>query len=172
MTAPSRRELVGVWVAAVGVLGALVVVSVLARTGGDDPDQGRQRPGILDLGDLPAPAPPLPGVEVGGRNTVVFFAGRRISELCRALEEPPEALATTRVIVVADDAPGCASPIVRVDMAATAAAARYGLAKPRDGGAPLGYAIVDGEGRIRYRTLDPHAPSLLAEVATMLRALP
>lgn len=172
MAAPSRRELGGVWVVAVGLLGVLVVVSILTRSGGDDPDQGRQRPGILDLGDLPSPAPPVPGVEVGGPNTVIFFAGRRSGELCRALQEPPEALTTTRLVVVADDSPDCASPVVQVDLAATDAAARYGLAKPRDGGAPLGYAIVDGEGRLRYRTLDPHAPSLLAEVATMLRALP
>ena len=160
------------WVVAVGVLGALVAVSVLTRSGGDDPDQGRQRPGILDLGELPAPAPRLPGLEVGGRTTVVFFAGRRTSELCQALQEPPEAFAMARLVVVAEDAPGCAPPVIRVAMAAADAAQRFGVPRPRDGGAPLGYAIVDAERRIRYRTLDPHAPSLLAEVVTMLRALP
>lgn len=172
MATPSRGELVGVWVAAVGVLSALVVVSVLTRSGGDDPDQGRQRPGILDLGELPTPAPPLPGVEVGGKATVIFFAGRRTSELCRALDDPPEALTSTRLVVVADDASGCASAVLSVRMTASAAAALYGLPQPRDGAEPLGYAIVDGEGRLRYRTLDPHAPQLLAEVVTMLRALP
>ena len=172
MAAPSRGELVGVWVVAVGVLGALVVVSVLTRSGGDDPDQGRQRPGILDLGDLPSPAPRLAGVEVGGPNTVVFFAGRHTSELCRSLGDPPDELRTTRLVIVAEDASRCAARVLWIDTPAADAAERYGLPQPRDGAPPLGYAIVDGEGQIRYRTLDPHVPSMLGEVATMLRALP
>lgn len=171
MTTPSRAALVAVWVVGVGVLAALVGVSVVTRTGGDDPDQGRQRPGILDLGDLPSPAPQLPGADVDGNAAVIFFAGRRSSELCAALEDPPVALTNARLVVIADDAPRCPPSVIAVDMAVADAAERFGLPQPRDGRAPLGYAIVDSEGRTRYRTLDPLAPSELAEVATMLRAL-
>ena len=159
------------WLVSVSVLATLVLVSALTRSGGDDPDQGRQRPGILDVGGLPSPAPALPGVEVGGKAAVIFFAGRRTAELCRALDDPPQRLKRARLVVVTDDGSRCAAGVVRSEVSVRTAAARYGLPEPRDAGAPLGYAIVDAEGRIRYRTLDPHASSLLGEVATMLRAL-
>lgn len=47
----------------------------------------------------------------------------------------------------------------------------YGMRSPSDGGPPVGYAVVDGQGRIRYRTLDPTVATELPEVATILAAL-
>ena len=48
----------------------------------------------------------------------------------------------------------------------------FGLRRPRDGGAPVGYAVVDRRGQIRYRTLDPAATEELDEVGTVVRAVP
>lgn len=168
---PKRRQLLQVWIVSVGALSSLVAISIASRTGGDDPDQGRQRPGILDLGGLPAPAPRLPGVEVDGREAVVFFGGRDPAALCAALDDPPAELADAALVVVAEQPLPCPAPVVAVQLSPPRAAKAYGLPTPRDGGPPLGYAIIDDRGRIRYRTLDPELPSLLHEVATMLRAV-
>ncbi len=42
---------------------------------------------------------------------------------------------------------------------------------PRDGGAPVGYAVFDAQARIRYTTLDPLYIQHVDEVATMLGAV-
>jgi len=44
-------------------------------------------------------------------------------------------------------------------------------ALPRRRRAPVGYAVVDAESRIRYRTLDPTVTAELSEVRTILEAL-
>ncbi len=51
-------------------------------------------------------------------------------------------------------------------------ARRYAMPQPGDGGAPVGYAIVDSRSQIRYRTLDPAVVDELAEVTTILGAVP
>jgi hypothetical protein len=53
-----------------------------------------------------------------------------------------------------------------------ALAQAYGLRDPADGATPVGDAIVDGQVRIRYRTLDPTMADELDEVDTVLGALP
>ena len=76
--------LVVVWLAAAVGLGLLLGLARAAEGPLDDPDPAWQRPGFLDAGDLPAPAPRVaPGVPAPGRPTVVFFerAGR-LPELC------------------------------------------------------------------------------------------
>ncbi len=165
------RRLVGVWLGAVGVLATLVAVSQFTSTGGDDPDPGRQRPGILDLGALPIAAPPLPGVEYRGSETVVFFAGRHLDGLCLALRRLPGGLTRTEVVVVSAGPVNCAEGVTVVDMSPREAARAFGLSRTRDGGPPVGYALIDDRGQIRYRTLDPTVPPLFDEVATMLRAM-
>lgn len=169
MALPSRRQLAAVWVGSVGLLAATVAASTLTLTGGDDRDPGRQRPGILDLGELPVPAPTIPGIETGRKKSVVFFAGRSVTKFCKALQDLPEELAAT-IIVVSDRRSACGN-VTTVPLSPTESAEAYGLAIPRDGGAPLGYAIVDRTGQIRYRTLDPVVETMLQEVRTMLRAV-
>jgi len=157
--------------AVVGLLAALVAASQVTRTGGDDPDPGRQRPGILDLGALPVAAPPLPGIDFRGRETVVFFAGRNLDGLCVALQRAPGGLSRAEVVVVSAKPVRCADGVTVVERSPRKAASAFGLSRTRDGGPPAGYALVDERGRIRYRTLDPTASGLLDEVATMLRAM-
>lgn len=169
MALPSRRQLAAVWLGSVGLLASTVAASTLTLTGGDDRDPARQRPGILDLGELPAPAPDLPGIETAGKKTVVFFVGRSSTKFCTALQDLPEELEAT--IIVVSDRRGACGDVTTVSLSTTESAQAFGLEKPRDGGAPLGYAIVDRTGQIRYRTLDPVVATMFQEVRTMLRAV-
>lgn len=165
--------LVRIWLITVAVLGLLLAISHATREGADDPDPARQRPGILDLGDLPSPAPELrPGIPARGAPSVVFFGGRKRDELCRALVGRTWRPASTEVYLVVDrPTSSCGDGVEVVQGSVSRAAGAFGLARPRDGKAPLGYAVVDARGMIRYRTLDPGTPTLLAEVDTMLAAL-
>jgi len=167
---PTRRALVTVWLAAVVAMGAVLVVSRATQTPSDDVDPARQRPGILDLGPLPVAAPSLSeGVPAPGEPTVVFFAGSQAAELCAEL--PDADLGDVAVVVVAADAGACGPGVVVPETSGRKAAEAFGLPSRRDGGVPVGYAIVDSAGQIRYRTLDPSVGGLLEEVATMVEAL-
>lgn len=162
-----------IWLVSAVTLGTLVAAARLLRTDGDDADPGRQRPGILDLAELPEPAPTVAGIDLSaGRPTVVFFvARRRLEELCAALRDD-ENLARERVVIAAPSTVRlCARNATVVSTDVERAARAFGLPDPRGDVAPTGYAIVDSGGRIRYRTLDPVAPSLLDEAATMLRGV-
>ena len=44
------------------------------------------------------------------------------------------------------------------------------MRRPRDHGAPVGYAVVGADGTVRYRTEDPQQDQHLAEVLTMVDA--
>ena len=166
---PSRGRLVAIWIVSGLTLGGIVLAARGLRTPGDDPDPARQRPGILDLGPLPEPAPAVAGLELpGGRRAVVFFAAPdREQELCGALAASE--LAADEAVFVVKATPGSCAPGVRVVAADVARAAdAFGLPSPRTASVATGYAVVDSSGRIRYRTLDPVAPALLDEVATMV----
>lgn len=167
---PTRRALVTVWLAAVVAMGAVLVVSRATQTPGDDVDPARQRPGILDLGPLPVAAPTeFADVLAPGQPTVVFFAGSQAAELCAEL--PDAHLNDVAVVVVAADAGACGQRAQVFKASGRVAAEAFGLPSRRDGGVPIGYAIVDSAGQIRYRTLDPSVAGLLDEVATMVDAL-
>lgn len=104
---------------------------------------------------------------------MVFF-GRTggLPELCRALGAAslPQKAAT---VVVAGPASGRCDPAAAVlDDPDGAVAKAYGMRVPRAGGPPVGYAVVDAAGAIRYRTLDPGVAERLDEVATIVSALP
>lgn len=157
--------------AAVSVIGALLLLSQAALHPLDDPDPALQRPGFLDFGALPETAPPVAGVRYSGGKTVVFFerAGR-VGKLCRALSTHRLGPSVRAVVVVPKPpAPASCSGTVLVD---AGLASSFGMRVPREGGPPVGYAIVDHEGMIRYRTLDPAVASLLSEVETVVEALP
>lgn len=141
----------------------------------DDPDPAWQRPGFLDAGELPAPAPNVaPNVPATTRPAVVFFArADGMEKLCRALAENRLAgRAAIALVVGGTPSGGCdAAAAVVADPEGDLAEA-YGMRRPRDGGPPVGYAVVDAAGDIRYRTLDPAVADRLDEVATMVAALP
>ena len=177
MVLPSRRSLVSVWLGAAVVLGGLVLVSEATQGPLDDPDPAHQRPGVLDAGDLPRPAPPVTAaLPAPGRRAVIFFQRPEgVARLCRALSEAGLGGGVDMAVVVAGaaghEAGDCPAGVEVVANPDEALPAGYGLRRPRDGGSPVGYAVVDSSRRVRYHTLDPH-PVQLREVETVLRAVP
>ncbi len=174
MAGERRRALVALWLAVAIGGGVLLAGARAAQSGLDDPDPARQRPGFLDAGGLPQPAPPLAdGLPRPGRATVVFFVRPRdVDRLCRALGGSSLAGQAELILAVSGSGPYQCDGLETIDDVPVHLASAYGLDRPRSGGEPLGYAVIDGAGRIRYRTLDPAVADNLAEVATIVRALP
>jgi hypothetical protein len=171
---PSRGALVAIWAGVAAVFGLLLAVADGARGPLDDTDPARQRPGLLDLGALPAPAPQVvAGVPAPGRRAVVFFVRPSgLEPLCRALGERPLDPDVDVVAIVGAGGGRCPLTVAVVVDPTAAYARRFGLPAPRDGGPPVGYAVVDSAGRTRYRTLDPQVAEGLREVATIVAAVP
>ncbi len=169
---PTRRALVTVWV--VAAVGFAALLSVAQRLEGplDDPDQAEQRVGFLDQGPLPLPAPMVTaGLPAAGRPTVVLFL--RPDEApheCRGAARRVPASSAVLVAVLAGPAACPGIPAVLVDPSGRTATG-YGMRVPADGGPPVGYAVVDNQARLRYRTLDPDPAGDSREVTTMLAAL-
>ncbi len=146
-----------VWMLAAVLLGSALALEFRSREPLDDSNPAYQRPGLL-LPPRAAPSAPVNelGVPRPHRRAVVFFVrAEGHPKLRSAVDEwawPPD----VDVAIIGDDA---------------ALAATYGLRRPRDGGTPVGYAVVDQRGRVRYATLDPHVTRHLREVETVLQAL-
>ena len=158
---------------AVAFFGGALALAQAAEEPLDDPDPAFQRPGFIDVGGLPEPAPELrDDIALTGMPTVVLFErADRAARLCRALDDHTFAR-DARAVVVTPTEPteeGCADQTVIVD---ATLADEFGLRRPREGGPPVGYAVVDRDGRIRYRTLDPAVATLLDEIDTIIGAVP
>ncbi len=170
----SIRPLVVVWLGVAVGFGLLLALARAAEGPLDDPDQAWQRPGFIDAGDLPAPAPTVaPGVPASGLPTVVFFVRPDgLAELCHALAATTLlGRAATAAVVAGSTSDRCAAVGAVVVDPDGAVGDAYGMRSPRGGGPPVGYAVVDAAGAIRYRTLDPEVADQLDEVATIVAAL-
>ena len=159
------------WVTAAVSFAAMLVMSRANRDPGDDADPAWQRPGLLDLGALPVPAPPLNGVDPSGP-LVVFFQPGSPRSLCHQLTTSGLRDEAT-IVVVTDGTPEVSCPAAAVAVVDDAdLAARFRLREPAHRGYPTGYAVIDSDGQIRYTTLDPTVAEELDEVRTIVRALP
>ena len=160
-----------VWLVTAVAFAALLALAQASGSALDDPDPARQRPGFLDGGALPQPAPRLaPDLPRTGRSAVAFFVSPdSLGRLCRSLSGDPLG-EPADVAVVVSGAGQCPQATTVADPAARLARA-YGLHRPRSGGEPVGYAVVDRYGRIRYRTLDPTVADHLGEVRTIVGAV-
>ena len=167
-----RKKLVALWLGVAVLFGALLGVARATRTGLDDPDPAWQRPGFLDAGPLPQAAPRVTeDLPQPGRPAVIFFLRPEgVAELCHSLATRRLGQSADLVIVVSGT--GRCPAVTTLEDPSGAAARAYGLHDPRDGATPVGYAVVDAQGRIRYRTLDPTMAEELDEVDTVVGALP
>lgn len=142
---------------------AALVTVIVAVVGGpgplDDPSQGDQRPGFLVDADAARDvrALDLTGSPVGRRPVVLIFDRKppRPETLADFVEEIPRSAA-----VVLSTARGGAEQGLpeRVRIAGDLRgrlAETVGMPRPRDGGPPVGYAVIDDRARVRYATLDP-----------------
>jgi len=166
---PTRRTLIGLWLVVAAWLGALLAIAQTIRDPLDDPDPAYQRPGVLDIGGLPIDAPSLTDdLPTLGRLAVVFFVRPPdVDELCSGLRRGVFDDDVDLVVVTTTARAECPAVVV----ADQGVIDSYGMRPPRDRGMPEGYAVVDAEGRIRYRTLDPGMARRLDEIATILAAV-
>ena len=167
-----RKKLLALWLGVAVLFAALLGVARATRTGLDDPDPAWQRPGFLDAGPLPQPDPRLSAeLPRSGRPAVVFFVRPAdVAELCHSLTAHRLGESAELVIVVSGT--GRCPGVTALEDPGGALPRAYGLRDPRNGVTPVGYALIDGQGRIRYRTLDPTVANALDEVDTVLGALP
>ncbi|MBJ7608867.1 MAG: hypothetical protein JF887_05485 [Candidatus Dormibacteraeota bacterium] len=172
----TRHVLIAVWLAAVLVFGGLTAYSRAVSAPLADPDPAYQRPGFLDV--IPAYAAPPLGVNlpVPHARSVVFFTRPQLEQDLLSSVGADASLQSAARMVVVVCGPGAAATsagsiaVVAQDVTCPAAGL-YKMRSPRDGGAPVGYAIVSSSGMVRYSTLDPEVTRLLDEVELMTRGV-
>ena len=168
------------WSAVALALAGLIVFAQASRGSLDDPQPGRQRPGILLPIDGAARAPVVGDDEPArGRPAVVFFVrDAEYGALTEVLTSGGEARRfrslrpAPDLIIVLPHRPD--TPVVATTIGYDTDgrfARAFGMPTPKDGGPPVGYALVDAAGRVRYHTLDPAVVSRLREVRTMMAAM-
>lgn len=166
----------GLWLAVAVLLGVALLAAAVARGPLDDPDLAEQRPGFLDAVGPRTPAPQVAGLPRRGRPAVVFFIrSGQCAPLRDALRVDPLPGGVDTAVLVGGVPPACPPPLAPAPITPDPLrrlADGYAMPTPRDGGPPVGYAIVGADATIRYRTLDPGMTHRLDEVRTMLHALP
>lgn len=169
-----RSRLALIWIAAAVSLSGGLAASQQSYGGLDDANLAYERPGLLDLQGPPIAAPMIAGIPARGRRAVIFFTRpERVAGLERAASRDGPLRAEADLLIVAPTAgvPGFGGIAVVAD-GGRGLAAKLEMRTPRDGGFPVGYAVVDSSGRVRYPTLDPELTDHLDEVETMVRATP
>ena len=143
------------WVASAVTLTLLVAAVIETPAGRDDPDPAEQRAGFLISG------PEIDSLGLGlplGERPVVLVFDRTVpaAERLRRFTQRVEASATTVLVVPSANPSQTEAAGVRVVGDPRGRIAdRVGLREPVDGGSPVGYAVIDAGGRVRYATLDP-----------------
>ena len=167
----SRPALLGVWVGTTALIGAGLLTVHLGMSGLDDPNPAHQRPGFLDANRPRVTAPAVAGLGPPGTRSVVFFTRTdQMTGLQRALASSAgRALAGVAHLVVVLDTAG-PLPAGALSDPEDLVSRSYEMRRPRDQGAPVGYAVVGPDGTIRYRTEDPQQGQHLSEVRTMVDA--
>lgn len=154
---PLRWWIPGAVAAALALVLTLVVVLLVRPPGPlDDSDPADQRNGLLL--DGPALPPGAGGVALSGRPVVVLFER----------DQPRGPAFEQWRVAVSDDGVGL---VVRVGAAGQELARLVGMPTPVDGGPPVGYAVVDPAGTVRYATLDPAYERNAFEVDVITGAL-
>lgn len=176
----ARGGRIAIWAGSALVLGALLAISTASSGPLDDADLAKQRSGMLDAVG-PRSAAPLvaPGRPAEGRASVVFFVRpAELDELRATLAKSDGArlAAAADLFVVVPVLPGsggqqASAPPLVSDVDGRLADG-YRMRRPRDGGPPVGYAVVGPDRTVRFRTEDPGVADRVDEVLTMVEALP
>ena len=156
-----------VWFTATALLLIAVVVAVITPPGPqDDPRPADQRAGFLI--DGPQLRLDVPGLAIGERPIVLIFdRAEPAADRLRAWLTRVPARASAALVL---PGPGRAEVSVLADPAGDIARA-VGMAAPKDGAPPIGYAVIDSTGRVRYATLDPTYLDNAFEIAVIAGAV-
>ncbi|PZS27505.1 MAG: hypothetical protein DLM59_16330 [Pseudonocardiales bacterium] len=163
----------GIWLLIALFFGVALLVADHRGSPLDDRDLAMQRPGLLDSVGARSEAPPVTtSIPATRRVTIVFFVrSAQQQPLLARLSQPGALPPTVDAAIVGGPVNLSEAPIAVLTDSDGSLARGYGMRVPRDGGYPVGYAIVGTDGVIRYRTLDPDVTRRLADVRTMLKAL-
>jgi hypothetical protein len=154
----NARRYILIWLTVAAVFGGLLGVDEYRRNSMNDPDQARQRTGVL----LPAQTYRAPSVVderlLNHRTILLFVRSLHGHPLFHDLADQADLANEADLVAVTTDGSGPAvmNGVRRVVFDPTGSLAEsFGLNRPIDGGAPVGYVLVDSRGYIRFRTLDP-----------------
>ncbi len=163
------------WCAIAVGFGALLGISEYTRNPLNDPDPAQQRTGML-LPSSSEQAPPIAGApHVGQRRVILFARSLKDQYLFHDLADQADLAQAAQLVVVTSDG---SQPIITNGITVFVAdpdgmmAAAFGMPQPIDRAAPIGYVIVDSEGYIRYRTLDPGFMHHGRELRMLVEAAP
>lgn len=177
-TGPPATRLARRWAA----LGWLVIAVLLSagiftehatRSGPDDPKPARQRSGVLAPAARAPRAIPVSDelAATGRRAAILFIRPKQYDQMFLVLgPQPLPADVDGALVVPAKPQSKLVPTPIACDADGTLARA-YRMPRPRDGGPPVGYALVDSAGRVRYSTLVPGVADHVREVRTMLSGL-
>lgn len=157
------------WLVPSILLGGLLFTAEAARSGLNDPDPARERPGFLSDG------PRMPTyIQTDGRPVLLLLA-RSLNgqQLFHDLAVQSDLTKHGQVIVITQDGsrPTITNGLTFLRDSDGSIARGLGIRMPQDNGYPIGYVIADGSGSIRYRTIDPHFQHLTSELTTMFKAV-
>ncbi len=165
---------VGIWLTVAIFMGVLLWLAESRRNSLDDADQAWQRSGIL-LSTYTIRAPRA-GIEPRvGHRMIIFFA-RNLTDryLFPDLADQSDLAGAADLIVVTPDGsrPVIENGVRRFATDIDGSLARsVGLHRPIDGGPPVGYVLIDSQGYIRFRTLDPGFGQRAWEIKLLLQGL-
>lgn len=148
-----------IWLSIAVLFGVLLGFAEYSRSHFDDPDPALQRQGSLIPATFKVPEI-TPGFPRTGRPLLVIFVRSVEGQLLfHDLAVQSDLSLIADIILVSSDG---REPNVTVGLSAVVAdkdgtiAKTYQLNTPIDGGYPVGFAVIDRQGFLRYATLDPH----------------
>jgi hypothetical protein len=157
------------------LLGGLLAFAEYRRNSLNDSGQAHQRTGVL-FPPYMYRSPMVDGEPRPGHRAVFFFARSLANDhLFSDLADQADLASATDLIVVTPDG---SRPLIEqgikgfVGDSDHSIARAFGLRPPIDGGPPVGYVLVDAEGYIRFRTLDPGFSRRTWEIKLLLGDMP
>ncbi len=152
-----RFHALGLWFGVAITLGGLQFIAQASYSKQDDPDQAKQRPGFVTKQTQAAPS--IQGISYIDKPTVIIFDRMAMTtSVFHDLADQAIISQRANLVLVLNQnmKPGITGGVVKniIDSDGAIAAA-FHFDQPRDGGYPIGYVIIDRQGFMRYRTLDP-----------------
>jgi hypothetical protein len=145
---PTVRGMVTAWSCAAIVLGGGLIVEDVTRNGMDAAEPIRERIGMASYRSFPAPQ--VAGVVPGVRSAILFVRPEQAESVCSWAAGRP--IGNLTMVVVSPENLDCKGVPLSLDPDRELADG-FGMRRPKDGGYPVGFALLDSQGGLRYTTL-------------------